>query len=216
MSYEELVNQNLKLVHACAHKMQYKGIEYDELYSAGCIGLVKAAKKFDESKGFKFSTYAVPVIFGEIKQLFRDNNPVKLSRAVKDLGNKSNKTINDLKAVLGRTPTINEIAEKLGENKEEVAYALNAIRSVKSLDSDEEIKKSVCVYIEDKLLTKLSLNQLIENLDENDKILIKLRYFSDKTQCETAKIMGISQVQVSRKEKKLLEFLKIKLSVWFY
>ncbi len=213
MSYEELVKQNLKLVHACAHKMQYKGIEYDELYSAGCIGLVKAAKKFDKSKGFQFSTYAVPLILGEIKQLFRDNNPIKISRAVKDLGNKANKAIIDLKTKLGKEPKINEIAEYLNSTGEEVTYALNAVRTLKSLDTDEEIERKVFVSIEEKLINKVSVNQLIDTLDKSDKILIKLRYFSDKTQCETAKIMGLSQVQVSRKEKKLLKLLKNRLSV---
>ncbi|MBQ7129230.1 MAG: sigma-70 family RNA polymerase sigma factor [Clostridia bacterium] len=213
MSYEKLVNENLKLVHACAHKMQFKGIEYDELYSAGCIGLVKAAKRFDESKGFKFSTYAVPVILGEIKQLFRDNNPIKISRAVKDLGNKANKAIIELKLNLGREPTLSEIAKITGASSEEVAYALNAIRTLKSLDTDEVIERKVYISIEDTLINKVSINQLIEELNENDKILLKLRYFSDKTQNETAKIMGLSQVQVSRKEKKLLKQLKIRLSV---
>ena len=213
MSYEKLVNENLKLVHACAHKMQFKGIEYDELYSAGCIGLVKAAKRFDESKGFKFSTYAVPVILGEIKQLFRDNNPIKISRAVKDLGNKANKAIIELKLNLGREPTLSEIAEITGASSEEVTYALNAIRTLKSLDTDEVIERKVYISIEDTLINKVSINQLIEELNENDKILLKLRYFSDKTQNETAKIMGLSQVQVSRKEKKLLKQLKIRLSV---
>lgn len=213
MSYEKLVNENLKLVHACAHKMQFKGIEYDELYSAGCIGLVKAAKRFDESKGFKFSTYAVPVILGEIKQLFRDNNPIKISRAVKNLGNKANKAIIELKLNLGREPTLSEIAKITGASSEEVAYALNAIRTLKSLDTDEVIERKVYISIEDTLINKVSINQLIEELNENDKILLKLRYFSDKTQNETAKIMGLSQVQVSRKEKKLLKQLKIRLSV---
>ena len=148
MSYEKLVNENLKLVHACAHKMQFKGIEYDELYSAGCIGLVKAAKRFDESKGFKFSTYAVPVILGEIKQLFRDNNPIKISRAVKDLGNKANKAIIELKLNLGREPTLSEIAKITGASSEEVAYALNAIRTLKSLDTDEVRKAHQQEYLQ--------------------------------------------------------------------
>lgn len=213
MKNEELVSQNLGLVHACAHRLENRGIEYEELYSAGCIGLVKAAKRFDKNKGFKFSTYAVHIIFGEIKQLFRDNNPIKLSRSVKELGNKANKAIYELSKISNKEPTVKDISEYLGISAEEITYALNAVKSIKSLDSDEGIENKAFISIEDKLIDKVSLAQAVNSLGKQEQILIKLRYFSDKTQAQTARIMGISQVQVSRKEKLLLKQLKNTLSV---
>lgn len=211
MSYETLVNENLGLVHACCHKMSDRGIEYDDLYSAGCIGLVKAAKRFDETKGFKFSTYAVPVILGEIKQLFRENNPVKLSRSLKELSIKVKRESDKLKVTLNRDPTINEIAESLKISAEEVAEALNASHSVKSLDSDEGLHNKASVNTEEKTLTRIAILQAIEKLEPTDRDIIKLRYFKDKTQSDTAKALGISQVQVSRKEKNLLKQLRNQL-----
>lgn len=213
MNYENLVSEKLNLVHACAHRMENRGIEYDDLYSAGCIGLVKAAKRFDTEKGFKFSTYAVHIIFGEMKQLFRDNNPIKLSRSVKELGNKANKAIFELKKLSDKEPTVNDIAKYIGISAEEVTYALNAVKSIKSLDSDDGIEKKAFISIEDKLIDRVSVNQVLDRLDTKDKILIKLRFYSDKTQSETARIMGLTQVQVSRKEKSLLKQLKNTLSV---
>lgn len=212
MNYEQLINENLRLVHACCHKMSDRGIEYDDLYSAGCIGLVKAAKRFDQSKGFKFSTYAVPVILGEIKQLFREDNPVKLSRSLKELGLKAKREIERLKTELNREPTINEIAKKLNSSAEDVTQALTACSAVKSLDDDNGICNKASVSIEEKLINRVSIEQALEKLDECDRKLITLRYFNDKTQSDTAKVLGISQVQVSRREKALLLTLRKQLS----
>ena len=211
MSYEELVNNNLKLVHLCCHKMKNKGIEYDDLYSQGCLGLVKAAKRFDESKGFQFSTYAVPLILGEIKQMFRDNNPVKISRSLKTLSINAKKEIEKQIKENNSEPTINEIAEKLNVSPEEVVEALNTSMHTKSLDTEEGIHAKVLCEIEEKTINKIAILQAIEKLELLEKQIVLLRFFKDKTQSETAKILGITQVQVSRKEKKLLEFLKTSL-----
>ncbi len=210
MNIEKRVNDNLKLVHLCCHKMSNKGIEYDELYSTGCLGLVKAAKKFDEKKGFKFSTYAIPVILGEIKQLFRDNNPVKISRSLKELSLKANKEI-QLQKANNQEPSILEIAKKLDCCPEEIIEALNAVSYLKSLDTDEGIANKLSQNDEEKTLNRIALLQAIEKLEIQEKQIINLRFFKDKTQCETAKILGISQVQVSRKEKNLLKTLKKQL-----
>ena len=195
MSFEKLVNENLKLVHLCCHKMKDKGVDYDELYSAGCLGLVKAAKRFDKDKGFQFSTYAVPVILGEIKQIFRDNNPVKISRSLKELALKINREI-EAKQKQNETISISEIAEKFGCSVEDVVFALNSNNFVSSLESDDGVANKIAVL------------EAIEKLDFEDKQIVNLRFFKDKTQSQTAKILGLNQVQVSRKEKNILKTLK--------
>ena len=211
MSYEKLVNENLKLVHACCHKMTGRGIEYDDLYSAGCIGLVKAAKKFDESLGYKFSTYAVPVILGEIKCLFRENNPIKLSRSLKELSLKIKAETEKAIKQTGKEPTVSVLAKTLGVTSEEVAEAITASTAVKSLDADESISNKASVNQEESMITKISLMQAIDKMENTDKKIIELRYFKDKTQTQTAAALGLTQVQVSRKEKTILDSLRHQL-----
>ncbi len=211
MSYEKLVNENLKLVHACCHKMTGRGIEYDDLYSAGCIGLVKAAKKFDESLGYKFSTYAVPVILGEIKCLFRENNPIKLSRSLKELSLKVKAETEKAIKQTGKEPTVSVLAKTLGVTSEEVAEAITASTAVKSLDADESISNKASVNQEESMITKISLMQAIDKMENTDKKIIELRYFKDKTQTQTAAALGLTQVQVSRKEKTILNSLRHQL-----
>lgn len=207
MSFEKLVNENLKLVHLCCHKMKDKGVDYDELYSAGCLGLVKAAKRFDKDKGFQFSTYAVPVILGEIKQIFRDNNPVKISRSLKELALKINREI-EAKQKQNETISISEIAEKFGCSVEDVVFALNSNNFVSSLESDEGVANKIAQNDEEKTINKIAVLEAIEKLDFEDKQIVNLRFFKDKTQSQTAKILGLNQVQVSRKEKNILKTLK--------
>lgn len=211
MSYEKLVNENLKLVHACCHKMTGRGIEYDDLYSAGCIGLVKAAKKFDESLGYKFSTYAVPVILGEIKCLFRENNPIKLSRSLKELSLKIKAETEKAIKQTGKEPTVSVLAKTLGVTSEEVAEAITASTAVKSLDADESISNKASINQEESMITKISLMQAIDKMENTDKKIIELRYFKDKTQTQTAAALGLTQVQVSRKEKTILNSLRHQL-----
>ena len=209
-----LVEENLGLVGALARRFIGKGIEYEDLYSAGCVGLCKAANRFDETKGFQFSTYAVPVILGEIKALFRDGGIVKVSRSVKELSLKITKVSARYSAENGRTPTVSELSVILNVSDEQITEALNASQPIVSLTADDtENEYDIpCEDNSQKIDMRLSLAKAIENLEENDRKLIILRYFGNKTQQETAKTLGISQVQVSRREKKVLNRLKMELS----
>ena len=206
MERNELIEQNLNLVHSCAHRFRGKGIEYDELYSAGCVGLVKAADKFDPSLGYRFSTYAVPVILGEIRQLFRDGGTVKLSRSLKELSIKAKSVCERYQSEYGEDIPISKLSGELGVDEYTAAQALNASLSVLSLsgDSDEGGIDIPVPSAEESLTDRLSLRQVIATLSESDRGLITMRYFKHKTQSETAKALGTTQVQISRREKKIL------------
>lgn len=213
MNKEILVNNNLKLVHSCCNRFKGRGIEYDDLYGAGCLGLVKAANAFKEELGFCFSTYAVPVILGEIKRLFRDGGAIKVSRSLKELSLRTIKLKDELSIKLGREPTIKELAEVLCVSPEEVAEALSSAvlpSSLSYVNEDGEIKEmdvGLAKSAEDEISNRLAINQILTRFEENDQLLIKLRYFAGKTQSETAKILEMTQVQVSRREKKLLKIM---------
>ena len=138
MDRNERIEQNLRLVHACAHRFEGKGVEYDDLFSAGCVGLVKAAQRFDESMGFRFSTYAVPVILGEIKQLFRSGGSVRISRSLQELSQRARKVCDEYRAAHDGELTITELADRLGVDVYKATEALNAAQSVLSLSADEE------------------------------------------------------------------------------
>lgn len=212
MNRDEFVKANLPLVHSLANRFRGRGIEYEELYSAGCVGLVKACANFDESRGLCFSTYAVPVILGEIKRLFRDSGSVKISRSIKELSLKVTKIREEL-SKSGREPTISEIARKLGAEESEVAEAISASLPTVSLTCDEDgnelsVPEESC---ENRLIDRLALKQCISALEKDDRALIVLRYFRGKSQTETAQILGISQVSVSRRERKILEKMRTEL-----
>ena len=217
-SRTEFIENNLGLVHSCAKRFRGRGIEYDDLYSAGCIGLVKAYDGFDAERGLCFSTYAVPVIFGEIKKLFRDGGTVKVSRSVKELGLKIAAVREKYTKQTGCEPTVSQLAEMLEVSKEQAADAINACMPAVSLtpasDDDDgnrefDIPENSC---EESIIDLLSLRSAMSKLDAQAKTLILLRFFKNKTQCETAAVMGISQVQVSRKERKILEAMRKELN----
>ncbi|MBQ2823310.1 MAG: sigma-70 family RNA polymerase sigma factor [Oscillospiraceae bacterium] len=206
---DRFIEENMGLVHLCANRFRNKGIEYDDLYSAGCIGLIKAAGAFDTERGVKFSTYAVPVILGEIKRLFRDGGTVKVSRSLKELSLRLMRIKDDFQLRNGREPTIDELCEASEENYEDVVEALASAMPALSLtgysDENDTTQIDIAVDPPDNMMTELlSLHQAIDILEKDDKMLIFLRYYKDMTQTETAKILGMSQVQVSRREKKLL------------
>lgn len=209
------VEENLGLVHACAHRFTGRGIEYEDLYGAGCIGLCKAAGAFDHSRGVRFSTYAVPVILGEIRRLFRDGGTVKVSRSLKELGQKVQRAREELCADTGRDPTVGEIAALLELEPEQVAEAALANAPVLSLtEGGEEGGGQIDLPVaspEEGITDRLSLRQAMEDLEERDRRLITLRYYGRKTQSQTAALLGMTQVQVSRREKKLLLFMREKL-----
>lgn len=206
---DRFIEENMGLVHLCANRFRNKGIEYDDLYSAGCIGLIKAAGAFDTERGVKFSTYAVPVILGEIKRLFRDGGTVKVSRSLKELSLRLMRIKDDFQLRNGREPTIDELCEASEENYEDVVEALASAMPALSLtgysDENDTTQIDIAVDPPDNMMTELlSLHQAIDILEKDDKMLIFLRYYKDMTQTETAKLLGMSQVQVSRREKKLL------------
>lgn len=208
----KLIEENINLVHACAKRFTGRGIEYDDLFGAGCIGLIKAADGFDESRGLCFSTYAVPSIMGEIKRQFRDTGAVKVSRRLKELSLKVAREKEYLEKHTGESVSISKLAEKLNATPEEITEAICASRQVLSLtyeDDDGTNEMQIPVEsCEENICSRIQMEEAIEKLDEVEKNVIILRYFSEKTQVESASILGISQVQVSRKEKKALEKLR--------
>jgi len=212
--HSSLAEDNLGLVHSCAKKFCGRGIEYDDLFQAGCVGLVKASNGFDENLGFAFSTYAIPSILGEIKRLFRDGGTVKVSRSLKEQGRIALQESEKMSLELGYEPSISQLAERLGIETAQVAEILCANRPPLSLtanpdDGEGQIDLPV-PSPEEELSDSLFVSELMSTLSPNDRRLIELRYFKGLTQSKTAEILGLSQVQVSRKEKALLLFMRNK------
>ena len=207
---DRFIETNLGLVHSLCKRFVGRGIEYDDLYQAGCIGLIKATDAFDEGRGLCFSTYAVPVILGEIKRLFRDGGAVKVSRSVKELGLKITYEKQKLEQKLCREPKISEIAEALGIGAEEVTEALCAAQPTLSLTYEGE--DGVCeigpptVSTEDEISDKLLLDFAMDKLSDTEKMIVELRYYKSFTQNKTAKLLDMTQV--SRAEKKILAKLR--------
>ena len=211
----KFIEKNLGLVHACARKFKDRGVEYDDLFQAGCVGLIKAADNFDETRGFSFSTYAVPVILGEIKRIFRDGGTVKIGRALKEKSRLVVRKKEEAALKLGREPTVSELAEIIGTDVAETAMLLNASMPAVSLTLGEESGIQLDIPVdspEEEISDFLGLRQVIFSLDEADKSIIELRYFKGFTQQKTADLLGMTQVQVSRREKKILGYLRKKLS----
>jgi len=210
------IEQNLGLVHSCAGRFRGRGIEYDDLYSAGCMGLVKAYDAFDPARGVCFSTYAVPVILGEIKKLFREGGTVKVSRSLKELGMRVQAAREHTMKLCGTEPTLSQLAEQLGESVENVAMAIQAAQPAMSLtpENGEDGDRQLDIPVEspeEELADKISLAEVIEALPEQDKQLIRLRFYGNRTQSETAKALHTTQVQISRRERKILIRLRTRL-----
>lgn len=216
MTRDELILNNLGLVGSCASRFIGKGIDYEDLYSSGCVGLIKAADGFDESLGFAFSTYAVPSILGEIRRMFRDGGAVKISRTLKKKARELQFVKEELEKTLGVEPTISEIAEKMEISVAEVAQLLCISQPVVSLTSEDDDEKQIDIPADDEYTLiddRLSIEQVLNCLTENDRKLIRLRYFDGLTQSKTANILGVSQVQVSRREKIILSDMRKRLIV---
>ena len=209
---ETMVEQNLGLVHSCANRFRGRGIEYDDLFQAGCMGLVKATAAFDEGRGVMFSTYAVPVILGEIRRLFRDGGTVKVSRSIKELGIKAARVWEQLSTALGRDATVSEVAAVMERTPGEVAEALAATTPPVSLTGSEEEgggQIDLPVDSPEELLSNiLALKQAMARMEDRDRQLIILRYYQNRTQTQTAQQLGMTQVQVSRREKKLMQYFR--------
>lgn len=214
MTRDELILNNLGLAGSCASRFIGKGVDYEDLYSAGCVGLIKAADGFDESLGFAFSTYAVPSILGEIRRIFRDGGAVKISRSLKEKARVLTAVKEKLEKENGVEPTVSELAEKMGISIEETAQLLCVSQPVISLTAEDDEEKQIDIPCDDEytpIVDRLSIQQIMNTLDERDRRLIELRFFEGLTQSKTANILGISQVQVSRKEKIILSDMRKKL-----
>ena len=210
-SRESLIENNMGLVHACAGKFRGRGVDYDDLFQSGCVGLCKAADGFKAELGFSFSTYAVPVILGEIKKIFRDGGAVKIGRAFKEKARLTAKKREELSLKIGREPTVSELAAEIGEDVAVTAQLVNASLPVMSLTADEDgggQRDVPSKAPEEELSDKIALAESLQALCERDKTLIELRYFKGLTQTKTAEKLGMSQVQVSRREKKILGILR--------
>ena len=213
LNREQTIESNIGLVHACARRFKGKGIEYDDLFQAGCMGLVKATDAFDSQRGVRFSTYAAPVILGEIRRLFRDGGTVKVSRSLKELSLKAAREREHFTQKEGREPTISELSSLMEVPEETLVEALGASAPPLSLTHEEDS----CEFDlpvdspEEALADRISLNQVIGQLEPRDQQLIILRYFENQTQTQVAEALGMTQVQVSRREKKILLSLREKL-----
>lgn len=207
-----LIQQNSPLVKSIIKRYRNKGVEYDDLYQLGLLGLIKAVQKFDTSFGVRFSTYAVPLIAGEVKRFLRDDGYIKVSRAVKGLYIKIKKYL----ALKGEeSPSIDEIAKEFGVSSEEVVYAMDASRYPVSLFDKSGVDDGISLIeriptneSEDKSINKIMLKEVLNTMGEREKKIIMLRYFRNYTQSQVAQVLNVSQVQVSRIEAKLLLQLK--------
>lgn len=220
---DRMISDNLGLVHSIVKRFENRGCDREELFQTGCIGLIKAIEKFDLSLQLAFSTYAVPMIMGEIRRFLRDDGMVKVSRTLKENGYKISKARELLTNELGREPSILEIEALTELSREEIVLAMEANRDVESIyqpiagvDGDEillvdQLGNSDNVYEEpekEAVLNELLVSQLMKTLDEKEQQVIRLRYFENKTQCEVAAMLGMSQVQISRLERKILMRLR--------
>lgn len=221
LAMNRLIEMNLPLVSSLSKKFMNRGYDYEDIFQIGCIGLVKAVNNFNLEYKVKFSTYAVPMIIGEIKRFLRDDGMIKVSRNIKSLARKIHFYKEELTNTLNREPTIEEIATHLGISKEEIVLAIESASSLKYLYDTIHQDDGAPVLLIDKLSEKsvdddvmvdrIALKEALRSLDEKPRQIIMLRYFKDKTQIEVARMLGISQVQVSRIEKKVLGVMRKKL-----
>jgi RNA polymerase sporulation-specific sigma factor len=219
---ERLINCNLKLVFNLVQRFQNRGYELEDLFQIGTIGLMKAIDKFDPSFDVKFSTYAVPMIIGEIRRFIRDDNPVKVSRSYKELAGKIYKSREKLTKELGREPTIGELADDLDVSFDEIVNSLEAVQAPTSIHETVFQDEGDPIFVMDQLATesevdevwfdKLMLKDVLSKLPARLKQIILMRFFQDRTQMEVAEKLGISQVQVSRLERQALKQIRILLS----
>lgn len=212
---EEFIKENLGLVHSCCRRFTGRNIEYDDLFQAGCVGLLKASRDFDETRGFMFSTYAVPVILGEIKRLFRDGGAIKVSRSLKELSLKVVRMGEQFEKQKGRAATVSELAELLSVTTDEINEAICVSTPPASLTYYDEngIKEKDLPTIneEEKIYNRLDIGRALEDLCEVEQKIVFYRFFCGYTQNRVALTLNMTQVQVSRKEKKIMEKMRKKL-----
>ncbi len=221
LAKETLISQNTGLVHSVVKRFSGRGHETDDLFQIGCIGLIKAVHNFDMKYGVKFSTYAVPMIIGEIKRFIRDDGIIKVSRSLKEISIKALAIKEELTTKEGREPTLMEIASRLGISTAELSVALEAGIKPESLyaatDDGNRENRPLIERLENErdyeseIVDRLTLQQLLKELSERDRKILIMRYFKQKTQAQIAEMVGVSQVQVSRIEKKLLSKLRTQI-----
>lgn len=216
---ERIIEENLGLVRSIAMRFSGRGCEMDDLMQLGTVGLFKAMNKFDFSYGVRFSTYAVPLITGEIKRYLRDSGAIRVSRSVKELARKIDLCSGSFEALNGRSPSVSEISKLMGVTEEEIVFAVSSREPVCSLDELMSGEEGCCrmekiadenAEGEKEITDKILIERLLSKLPEREEKIIRARYFEGKTQCETAKLLGISQVQISRIEKRALRSLREK------
>ena len=209
---EKRIEENLGLVHTCAGRFRGRGIEYDDLVQAGCVGLCKAADGFDETRGFAFSTYAVPMILGEIRRLFREAGSVKVGRSVKERARDLLTIQQKMMHELGREPSVSELSARSGCDAAETAFLLGAVQPALSLTADtDDGERQIDVPVpppDTQIDDRVALQFVLDKLDVQERTLIELRFYRGLTQMQTAERLGISQVQVSRKEKRILQKMR--------
>lgn len=217
---ETLIKNNSGLIWNIVRRFIGRGYESEDLYQIGCIGLIKAIKRFDITLDVQLSTYAVPYIMGEIKRFIRDDGIIKVSRQTKELAIKIKQIQNEYMNKMGEEISISRISEILNISKEEIAAAIESSNNVDSIYSTEASDKDERMLIEkiadnkdeyNNLVDKITLNEIINNLDEKEKKVVLLRFYKEQTQAQVGKILGITQVQVSRIEKRVLEKMRFKL-----
>lgn len=215
---EVVFANNYPLIKSIIRRFKDKGVEYDDLYQIACMGFLKAIKNFDESFNVKFSTYCVPMVIGEIKRYMRDNGAIKVSRTLKILANKINRFVDEYQSKHNISPSIDIIANKFKICTDEVVIAMDSSKLPLSIydkfEDDEEglelIDKIPYADNEETVLNKIHLSNIIDGLEEREKKIIILRYFRDRTQSEIAESLGVSQVQISRLENKIIDKIRLK------
>lgn len=221
---DRLIRQNNGLIWSIIKRFMNRGYEVEDLYQIGCIGFIKSIKRFDTNFEVKLSTYSVPYILGEIKRFIRDDGPIKVSRSIKELNVKINELKKHYLLKTGREITIEEICKELKVDKEDVVIAMESTNTIESIDGAATVenkdgkqltiieKLSTGRNEEESITNKMVIDQLINELEDRDKQIILLRFYREKTQTEVAEILGISQVQVSRIERKILNNMRMKLT----
>ena len=221
----KLIEDNSRLVWSIVRRFNGRGYDIEDLYQIGSIGLIKAIQRFDTSFEVRLSTYAVPYILGEIKRFIRDDGPIKISRSIKELNIKIIELQKEYLNKYGKEITLEQLAKKLKTSKEDIAMALDSARPVNSIEDsqyrDNKTDKTISLIDqlssgkdeENEITNRIAIKKLISELKDNEKEVILLRYYKGKTQMQVAKILGITQVQVSRIERKVLDNMKRKLTV---
>lgn len=220
LAKEKLITVNSPLIKSVIKRYLNKGIEYDDLYQLGALGFVKAIKNYDSTYNVKFTTYAVPMIAGEIKRFLRDDGTVKVSRSIKHLSIQIKNFIVEYNQEHNKNPTLDEISQKFNMDKTDIVFAMEANTTPLSLNDKFEDDESCTLmdkisdgFTVEKYIDKLTIRELIENLSAREKQVIIMRYYMDKTQSEIAKALGVSQVQVSRIENKVLKEMKENINI---